>query len=312
MPSLGWEIPGAIANTIWVFMAVLPWALISMEDTPWNVTLRAVLAFLGATSSALSLLFIPLTLGWLAYRRTRSTLIVAGSYFVGALVQVGVMAASGGPSNHFPVQRTVSELGGDLAWSMFGVFLLGPRWADDLASSRWRWVVVYLAPLLVLALLALAARGVGRRAQVMAGAFAALAVVFYVVPVWGRGTNQLVMWANIYFDQRYAVVPVMLLASAFAILIAPTGCSLRRPVTRIGTPTLVAVTVLLIVVCFPVTTIRSFDPQWTTRVERVEVDHCNGRPSSTIVIIPNDMFSTFWSPGPNGTNPVTVRCSNIG
>jgi hypothetical protein len=312
MPSLGWEVAGTMANTIWVFLAALPWALISMEDTPWNVTLGAVLAFLGATASALSLLFIPLALGWLAYRRTRSTLIVAGSYFVGAAVQVGVMLVSGGPSNPLPPVRSVSGLGEDLGSRMFGVFLLGPQWAADIGGSGWRWVVVWLAPLLVLTMLSLAARGAGRRAHVMAGVFVALAVVWYVVPVWGRGTNGLVRYRDIYFDQRYEVVPVMLLAGAFAILIAPTTCATRRFVTRIGKPCFVALAVLLIVACFSVITIRSFDPSWTNRVDRVAAEQCRGRPPSTVVIIPNSMLDLLSArQPPNGTYPLTVPCSSV-
>jgi hypothetical protein len=313
MPSLGWEITGSTTNTIWVFLAVLPWALVSLEDTPWDVTLRAVIAFLGATASALSLLFIPLSLGWLAYRRTRSTLIVAGSYFLGAAIQVGVSLASGEPTSHHPVVRSASQLGADLGSRFFGVFLLGPQWEADLSHSGWRWVVVYLAPLLVLAMLALAARGAGRRAQVMAGAFIALAVVLYVVPVWGRGTNGTAMFRDIYFDQRFDVVPVMLLASAFAVLIAPTSCSTRRFVTRIARPSFVVLAAVLSVVGFSVTTIRSTDPPWTTRVERVQADQCAGRPSSTVAIIPNatlDLLSPL--PIPKGAYPLTVRCSNIG
>jgi hypothetical protein len=312
MPSLGWEVAGTMANTIWVFLAVLPWALVSMEDTRWDVTLRAVLAFLGATASALSLLFIPLVLGSLAYRRTRSMLIVSGTYFVGAVVQLWVMLVSGGPTNPFPPARTLSGLGGDLGSRMFGVFLLGPQWAADLGDSAWRWVVVWLAPLLVLTMLALSARGAGRRAQLMAAVFVALAVVWYVVPVWGRGTNALVRYRGIYFDQRYDVVPVMLLVSAFAILIVPTSCSLRRSVTRIGRPSFAALGAVLIVVCFSVTTIRSFDPSWITRVDRVAAEQCAGRPSSTVVIIPNSMLDLLSvRQSPDGAYPLTVRCSNL-
>jgi hypothetical protein len=310
MPSLGWEITGSITNTIWVFMAVLPWALISMEETQRNVALRSVLAFLGATASLLSLLFIPLAVGWLAYRRTRSTLIVVVSFLVGMAIQGGVTLASGQPRNFFPIERNLSQLRDDVAAHMFGVFLLGPRWETDLWNSDWKWVVI-LAPLIVVAMLVLLAWGAGRRAQVMAGVFTVFAVVLYVVPVWGRGTNQVLVHEVYVSNQRYAVVPVMLLASAFAILIAPTSVSDRRLATRIGRPTFALQAALLLVVCFSITTIRSTDPPWTSRVERVQAQHCVGRPSSTVVIIPNSSVNLLFVKAPNGLYPLTVRCSNL-
>ena len=224
MPSLGWEVTGSTTNTIWVFMAVLPWALVSMEETRRDVALRSVLAFLGATASGLSLAFIPLSLGWLAYRRTRSTLIVVTSFLVGAAIQGGVTLSSRAKPKYYPTVRNLSQLRDDVVARTFGVFLLGPRWETDLWKGDGRFVV-FLAPLIVLALLMLLVPGLGRRTQVMAGVFTVQAIVMYVVPVWGRGTNGADVEGGIYFAQRYSVIPVMLLASAFAILIAPTSVS---------------------------------------------------------------------------------------
>ena len=233
------------------------------------------------------------------------------SFLVGVAIQGGVTLASHQPPNLYPIVRNLSQLRDDVAGRVFGIFLLGPQWEADLWRGDWKFVDL-LAPLIVLAMLVLLARGAGRRAQVMAGVFTVQALVVYVVPVWGRGTNENVETLGIYWDQRYSVIPVLLLASAFAILIAPTGVSVRRLATRIGCPSFAAQAVLLMVVCFSVATVRSVDPPWTTRVERVLAQHCAGRPSTTVVIIPNSTldFVVIRKP-PNGLYPLTVRCSNL-
>ena len=75
---------------------------------------------------------------------------------------------------------------------MFGIFLLGTRWEADLWKYDWR-IVVFGAPVLVAALFTLLWRGASRRNHVMAGAFAVLAVVLFVVPAWGRGSGVLAL-----------------------------------------------------------------------------------------------------------------------
>src|SRR5206468_160144 len=99
-------------NSIWVFLAVLPWAIISLEETQRATALRAVLAFLGATASALSVLFLPLALGWLAYRRTRSAVVVVVCFLVGEAVQGLVALTTDNPaaSPYFGGAKDVAQL----------------------------------------------------------------------------------------------------------------------------------------------------------------------------------------------------------
>ena len=80
MPALGVELTANITNIIWVFVAVAPWALVSLAERPWDVAIRGVVAVLAAASSSLSFLFLPLALGWLLIRRTRAAVEVAAAF----------------------------------------------------------------------------------------------------------------------------------------------------------------------------------------------------------------------------------------
>ena len=231
MPALGFESTANITNTIWMFLAVLPWALISLEEGQRDTVLRSILAFLGATSSALSLLFIPLALGWLVFRRTRSMFIVTISFLVGVSIQ-GVVTLVSPPGTSGPHSISILPRDG-ISVRVFGVFLLGTRWETDWWRADWRSLVV-VAPLATVALLVILGLRANRGAQVMAVAFTVLAVIMFAVPAWGRGTIGLGLiegHLDGWTDSRFSVVPVMLLASAFSILIAPAGVS-KRPLPR--------------------------------------------------------------------------------
>ena len=311
MPALGWESTANITNTTWMFLAVLPWALISLEERGRDTVLRSVLAFFGATSSALCLIFIPLALGWLVYRRTRSALIVVVSFFVGVAIQGAVTLSSPPVANGV---HSSSILRDTISVHVFGVFLLGTKWESDWWRADWRSLVV-VGPLLTVGLLVTLGLGAGRRAQVVAWAFTVIAVILFAVPAWGRGTTYLGLvegHSDLWVESRFSVAPTMLLASAFAILIAPTGATDRRMVQRIGVLAFAGWTALLLVASFPLSTYRGTDPSWTGRVDRVLTSKCLGRPSSTVVAVPNEVDQAPGYPKlPNGYYPLIVRCSNL-
>ncbi len=311
MPALGIESTATMTNTVWMFLAVLPWALISLEERARDTVLRSALAFLGATASALSVLFVPLALGWLVYRRSRSALIVVGTFFVGLAVQGAVYLST---TQSPKAVDSPSIFRDGISVRVFGEFLFGTRWEQDWWRADWKSLVV-VGPLLTLVLLVLLAIGAERRAQVMAGALALLAVLVFAVPAWGRGTWYLRLvpgHMDGWIESRFSVVPVMLLVSSCAILIASPGGSRRRAVRRFGPPVLAAWMAILVAVCFSVSIYRGTDPSWTSRVDAVLAAECAGRAGSTIVTIPNEIGQELPYPKiPGGYFPLTVRCSNL-
>ena len=184
MPVLGPESTATITNTTWMFLAVLPWALVSLEERRRDAGLRSGLAFLSAASSALSYVFFPLAIGWLIYRRTKEVYIVGASFLIGLIVQAGVTLTSP-PQTGAPID--VSVLAEATSGRVFGAFLLGVRGESAWWSANWESLFL-LGPVIMIVLLLALSTGADRRAQIIAGSFVLLAVVLFAIPAWGRGT----------------------------------------------------------------------------------------------------------------------------
>ena len=118
----------------------------------------------------------------------------------------------------------------------------------------------------------------------------------------------------------------MMLAGAFAILVAPPGASTRRLAFRLGQPAFVVQVALVGIVSFSVVNLRGMDPSWTARVDAVRTNRCTRRPGSTAVAVPNLTFplviretsrtgngpvTVRLKPAPNGFSPLKVHCSNL-
>ena len=63
VPALGYENTATITNTIWTFAAVAPWALVSSAERRAAVVARSAVAFLAATATPLTLIYLPLGIG---------------------------------------------------------------------------------------------------------------------------------------------------------------------------------------------------------------------------------------------------------
>jgi LysM repeat protein len=177
----------------------------------------------------------------------------------------------------------------------------------------------------VIVLLLALGPGANRRAQIIAGSFVVLAVVLFAIPAWGRGTVYLKIgpsWIvpghhDLWGESRFSVIPVMLLASAVAILLAPTGSSIQRQrvMQRTGIPVFALWFLIVMAVSFPQTTLRGEDPAWISRVDRVVSSECSNRPGAKIVTVPNLVFPApplIPKPPADGFYPLVVRCANLG
>jgi hypothetical protein len=216
-PGLASENLANAAYIPWAFLAALPWAILSYAERPAAVAVRAVLAFLAATASLLSIILLPLAVGWLAVRRTRATAVVTAVFLVGLGVQIVAARQSS-----LDVAAADSSVG-DLA-EIFGVFVLaqllvGNRFVDNLWIDGGMAFVAacFLVTAVVAGLLAWRS---DRRRRVLALVLMVLGAVIFVVPLWGRGTSLSALTAGAYHQagMRYAVVPAFLLVCALAVL----------------------------------------------------------------------------------------------
>lgn len=316
MPFLGLESTASMTNVIWIFLAALPWALISLEEEVSDTVARSVVAALAAASSVLALAFLPLAIVWLCYRRTRAAIIVVASFVVGSILE-GVVALSStppySPPFHYSFGDLVAHVVEGVGGHVFGAFLLGTTWESDFGQLN--DVAAVLVPtLVVLACFVALVPGVDSRTQVLACTCTVSAAFMFGVEAWGRtpwyyGLNPSTLLGN----TRYSVAPVMLLAAAFALLVSPRGTASHARMRKIGSWLFVIQTVLVVTAGFTVVSLRSGDPPWIGRVDSVVVHECRNRPPSTLVTVPNVTHFTaiFGQKFPAGLWPVTVPCANL-
>ncbi len=291
MPALGAELTANITNVIWMFVAIAPWALVSLAERSWDIALRGLVAALAAASSSLCFLFLPLALGWLLIRRTRPALVVAAAFCSGLVVQ-GLVSlfttsnASALPASFHSVDRTVSAIANDTGLDVFSTYLFG---AHGLTGEH---LLAITGTLVTVAIVAILLFGAGRTHQMLALVFVAYAVVMFVAPAWGRQAA----------SYRYSVIPVMLLASAVAILIADPTRTRDQMIARIGRWLFVAQIVVVSIIGFAGTDYRSQSPEWSGSVTYASHVKCHAAPPDKLVEVKTDLYN-FW--------PVTLPCRDL-
>jgi hypothetical protein len=299
MPALGPENTANITDLIWVFAAVLPWALISLVETRSFVAVRSVVAFLAATATALCVLLVPLAIGFAVVRKTRAAWVVAGVFCVGVAVQAAVVLHSVSATFRDKVPRPGPiSLVKTTAARVFAIFLVGNR-GVSLAWDSVRPLLLVGSTVLVAVLFAAALVGVQRRRQMLAVILAAYGVISFVVPVWGDRLDERSLGFGRPYDQsRFSVIPVMMLASAFAVLVTSPARRANRAAQWIFIVQIIAVTLT----SFAVTNPRSTSPAWATSVDETYQRACNGTPSDRLVHVKttNDVIPI-----------VTVTCRDL-
>jgi hypothetical protein len=313
MPALGYENTANVTNTIWILLAVTPWALVARHDGAAAVRVRSVVAFAAATATALSAIFLPLALGYALVRRRRPTWTVCGAFCAGLVLQFAVVSHTHDTRPHHTV-RQLAALPQIVGLKVFGQFLVG----DHGIRALWRHHTLFalVAPVLVVGGLILAGRGVARSRRLLAAALVGSGVACFVVPAWGRGTNQVAValtarsmfgaaFAGHYnpMSGRYGVAPVLALASAAAILLGSRRPG-RQELARGLRVAFVAWVVVVTAVGFAVTNPRSSGPTWPGALHTARRAHCVGRAPATTVRVP--------TPNRSVNPPVVLRCRELG
>ena len=302
MPAAGPENTACIANVNWVFTAVAPWALVSTAERRHAVIVRAAVAFVAATSTALCVVYLPLAIGYGLVRRTRATALVAAVFCVGLILQVSVTL---GEHNVRLFGNSLVALARLVAVRVFAAFLIGEQGVNAtwLGYSQ---VVIVAAPIATALLFGCLVPGAERRSQLLAVTFIAYAVIAFVVPVWIRGTQSVPMLADrTYFppaQPRFGVIPEFLMASAVAVLIAPTGPGARRWAARIARPLFVAQIAAVTLAGFSVTNLRSSGPTWSSALETAYAKDCTRGPTDSRVKVQTNRLN-FW--------PVELTCGEL-
>jgi hypothetical protein len=217
------------------------------------------------------------------WRRRRSDIVVAVGLTAAAAVQ--------GVADLFLEQRirdpsSVGDLPAEVAVRVVGVAAFGVRWTER-AWLELGWLLPLAAFAAFVAVLVLSRPKQQDRTRLVVGAaLALLAVAFFVVPVWVRGTHGLRMTGDVYSGAgtRYDYVPIILLVSALVILVdgAP-----RRWLQGL----VVAQTAFVILTGMRIPNLREAGPMWSESVANAR-DACNqGAPEALVPISPGDPWT---------------------
>jgi hypothetical protein len=152
---------------------------------------------------------------------------------------------------------------------------------------------------LTVLVLVVVGRGAARAAQGLAATFVFYALLLFAVAAWesGLGASGL----------RYSVLPVFLLASAIAVLVAYPGPERARRIAVVGRPLFVAYVVITIVIGFSVTNARSAAPTWQGALTSAYQEHCIGAQPDKLVVIPTEAGIALF----NASEQVMLRCGGL-
>jgi hypothetical protein len=280
-PAMAIETTATVTNIIWVVLAIAPFAFISVRSSTPDIAMRAGVAFVAATATALSALLLPLAIGYAIARRTRASIIVASAFGVGLVVQLLVARVSPIAERTESSVRMLADLFG---LRVLGSFLVGERPLDQLWTSIGEPVVVVFV-LLVVALFAFLLRGAGRRNQVLALVLLGYSVVAFVVPAFGRGTDAIGFDLGTYSLNmtRYTVGPILLLVTALALLVDPALEPRPRPIPFDAGKVVLVWGVAVLAIGFFYPTVRGSGPAWSTESARVFAEECDGVASDEVV-----------------------------
>ena len=262
LPASYFEVNANIANVGWPLLFAAFWAVLSNQQSRWQIAARSAVVLGTALSTALAGLLLPMAVVLAAVRRRSSDVVVAASLVVGMVVQV--VATHFTQPDHTPLQSRASELPAEYGVRVLGSMVIGERWLSSVWSSLGLWLVLIAALVVGVLLYVADVRSVSRTRWLVAGTAVAISIAVFVVPVWLRGSLILRLHAGAAIHpggSRYVVVPVLLLVTALVVVLDDA----RRPWAKRA---VCLHGLVLIVVCFGLANQRSRGPEWQPQVDR--------------------------------------------
>ena len=304
LPVAQLEIADNGVNAIWYLLAAVFWAALWRPRTKAGAAVAAVVAFAGAASSSLGLLFAPLfvTRAVVVPRRLREHAATLG-WAAGSVLQVAVIATSHQSRlrPRDPVHAVLfyahdvllPALGWHFSWQLRDI--LGLTGATALVGG------------LLLVVLALVVITQDRRCRVFVVTAVATGLVFVAVTsvfAW-NGAGQRIS-VRVEHGARYSTLPILLLDAA---LIVAADAYARRWWPR--PKAIVAVAVLVAVLAtgwatdfrYPVRRLSGGDAVWE-HTASAWLRHCQHSPAGTVTAT----FRDWWGPARLAT---TFSCSSL-
>jgi hypothetical protein len=284
-----------VTNLIWALLFAMFWACACASEDRTDTGIRASILFVGAASTALSALYLPLV-GFMLWRRRRGDVTAAVAYGAGGVLQSALTL--GATRQKVPHRGDVAEIAHSIATRVAGSSVTGERWLPALsrhlgAALPWLAVAVLAC---AIAVAWIAARPQGRRFALLALAAACIGVLAELV---GRGVDALPAGDPLVLNgSRYTVVPLLLVVSAFVILL--DGAWSRPGWPKVVTIGFMVWAVVLVGVNFRNANGRTDGPDWRSGVATAQAK-CRADPARTTAKV--TVSPTFIV--------VTVPCSRL-
>jgi hypothetical protein len=268
-PTASLESVASGAYVVWFMLVGAFWLLFWRPRSDGGAVLGALFLLATGLSTPGVWFFAPVALLRLLALRDRRDAAILGGFFLGAAIQVPVLAAN--------TEQHVQPLWSSGVWTSYLQRVLDAGFFGDRAGGvAWEW---FGWPFLIL-LLALAGAGLyaGLRRSTDGGRWFALAAVLssvlsFVVSVYQRAVGSALTWpagARFSYGGRYTIVPALLLVSAAFVLIDRSLRSRQGGGSRrLSPPVLIAsaVTGLAVATCFYVgSSAARGEPSWSAQL----------------------------------------------
>lgn len=298
LPAMIGENLDNVTNLIWALLFAMFWACACPSDDRADTGIRSTILGLGAASTALAVLYLPYV-AFMVWRRRRGDVASAGAYAAGGLLQAVLVV--GATQDRVAHRGNVAEIAHSVATRVAGSSVVGERWLPALSHDLGAWFPwlaggALLAAIALASAAAAAARPGTRRFAVVALSAALVVVLAELV---FRGVDALPTADPLVLNgSRYVVVPLLLVVSAFAILL--DGAWSRPGWPKAVTVGFLVWALVLVGVNFHNANGRSEGADWRSGVAAAQAE-CRAHPRRAAV--PVTSSPTFIR--------VTVPCSRL-
>jgi hypothetical protein len=266
------EVLDNVANLHWFFMFAAFWVLLWRTRHPMALAAGGLVVFLAGASDPLTLLLAPLAVARLVGLRGWRDRFFSVAFAAGLLPQIAAIVVSGG-DRQFPLVGNPVKLVGWFAYHVVAQGVFGARLVAHLGVST--VALAGLAMLMVGAAAVLVLQGrAGDRTPVIILA-GLMSVLFFAVPVVMTGVSA----------PRYAVVPVLLMYSAFACLLDAAAHAVPAAAWRGVRLGMLALVVLTAATSFLVPGPRADAARWDIELHRASVT-CSRAPVPAVIRVP--------------------------
>jgi hypothetical protein len=266
------EVTNNAANLHWFLMFAAFWVLLWRPRHPLALATGALVVFLAGASDPLTILLAPLAVVRLVVLRGWRDRLFSVAFAAGLLPQLAAIALGSG-DRQFSLVVNPMKLAGWYAYHVVAQGMFGGRLVSD--SGALAAILAGLALLLVGSAATLVLQGrAGDRTPIIALA-GAMSVLFFVAPVMLAGVSA----------PRYAVVPVLLLYSAFACLLDAGLRDVPAGVWRRVQLATLTVVVLAAGTSYLSPGPRANGPRWDAELNRATAT-CPPAPVPTVISVP--------------------------